>query len=879
MPHYINRINRFPFGILATLLVLTAVVSALAIFAGSDHTSADTLPQPFVTRLESGTPFSDVTCAPTGFELDGDIQVGTVPNVATPPPGDRSNCPGDDWSTINGAASSGGHDAVFIDDTPDIRACGANGNNPNDAVTAFDIGRNPTFPTSAFGCDDIALAAFTDCTTHTQGDKVDDGTYHIVEGGAQPKADIENFYSVIVGTTAYVGFERVATSGDTHLNVAFKQGGAILNQGECLGQDPGRSSGWTVNDLIANVNYSGGTLLPSVSVFRVEALFPADSDGNFPADLCQVTPGALEVDNFCLDPGIQVLALTNCTLFQPHSQVRCDEDNSNIEAGYWLATICDGTQDNPKGNSAGCRETSSLVEPPAPGNNGQPESQRSPRSFIEVSITSTLINPCFANLQVQSRASGESVTSALSDIGEASFPGCKIIIEKRDEATNQLIGGTTFTIEPNPFACLFDFAGDPNILTVTDNDANDQDPTDGIIELSPVCPGAYTVTETVAPDGWSINLIPETCEILVNAGSNECTVTIFDPLGDLTIFKREAGTGQLLAGAEFLIVPHPYWCTSDTKNGTPSPTADVDDSLTVTDNDANDEDPADGVIALGDVCIANYTVTEISAPAGYSLDPGDPQSCVVEEPDQACNVTFNNPLGDLTIFKVDTSGDPLTGAEFSITPNPFACHQPPGADPGTLFDGHPQDASGSATDGIIRLDRVCIAVYTVTETKAPDGFVALTDPLLCTVEEPDQSCEVTFVNQPNEACTPGFWQGGFGSTLWDEFPNDPDWAGDGTNPFAQDQLFNLFFAPHSALDGLTMFDLVSTGGGPIIQRATARFLVAAYLNAVFGVNQGFTPGGLAQAWQDAVTADTDEAFQDLFNILVPSFAPDCPIVP
>src|SRR5207249_4894157 len=52
-----------------------------------------------------------------------------------------------------------------------------------------------------------------------------------------------------------------------------------------------------------------------------------------------------------------------------------------------------------------------------------------------------------------------------------------------------------------------------------------------------------------------------------------------------------------------------------------------------------------------------------------------------------------------------------------------------------------------------------------------------------------------------EGCTPGFWQGGVGSQLWNQV-NDPDWTrrgGVGTNPFIQSTLFNSYFTPHSSL--------------------------------------------------------------------------------
>jgi hypothetical protein len=85
---------------------------------------------------------------------------------------------------------------------------------------------------------------------------------------------------------------------------------------------------------------------------------------------------------------------------------------------------------------------------------------------------------------------------------------------------------------------------------------------------------------------------------------------------------------------------------------------------------------------------------------------------------------------------------------------------------------------------------------------------------------------------PIQGCTPGFWQGGAGAPLWDEV-NDPDWTGEGTNPYIHTTLFNDFFnngPTDSRLDGLTMMDLVGSGGTSDSARRAARDMVAAYLN-------------------------------------------------
>lgn len=85
-----------------------------------------------------------------------------------------------------------------------------------------------------------------------------------------------------------------------------------------------------------------------------------------------------------------------------------------------------------------------------------------------------------------------------------------------------LAGGAKFLITPNPFsytqAIMNDSRYDPEFdtsaLLVTDNDPLfDSDPTDGIIELAGVKPGAYSVTEISGPAGFITNDNPAFGEI------------------------------------------------------------------------------------------------------------------------------------------------------------------------------------------------------------------------------------------------------------------------------------------------------------------------------------------------------------------------------
>jgi hypothetical protein len=151
-----------------------------------------------------------------------------------------------------------------------------------------------------------------------------------------------------------------------------------------------------------------------------------------------------------------------------------------------------------------------------------------------------------------------------------------------------------------------------------------------------------------------------------------------------------------------------------------------------------------------------------------------------------------------------------------------------------------------------------------------------------TSTDDDSSWTVTVhVVNCGEGCTPGFWQGGFGAQLWNEL-NDPQWAsngGAGTNPFIQTTLFNSFFTPQSSLNGKTMLDIVGTGGGNAWPRKAARDVVAAYLNASFGLSYPFTPAQIAQMWTNAVNAGGNAGFQAIHAQLAPANELGCDIPP
>ena len=157
---------------------------------------------------------------------------------------------------------------------------------------------------------------------------------------------------------------------------------------------------------------------------------------------------------------------------------------------------------------------------------------------------------------------------------------------------------------------------------------------------------------------------------------------------------------------------------------------------------------------------------------------------------------------------------------------------------------------------------------TVTNTVTATG--AFDDPASTSA---NADAEATVVGENcGGGCTPGFWQGGFGKELWDEV-DDPDWTdagGAGTNPFVTTDLFSTGpWGPSgiASIDTKTMLQIVGSGGGNSWARKAARDLVAAYLNASFGLGYPFSTATILADWDAAVDAGTSgfRAFHDKYG--------------
>ncbi len=213
--------------------------------------------------------------------------------------------------------------------------------------------------------------------------------------------------------------------------------------------------------------------------------------------------------------------------------------------------------------------------------------------------------------------------------------------------------------------------------------------------------GTYTVHEVTAPPGYQ--LAPDQ-SVTVQASQN--TVASYTGAAEehivpatVAIAKRDAETGAPLAGAVF-----------DVKYSTADNGAYDQDLGTCTTTASGSCAPAgnDGTSLLP----GNYRVEELSAPAGYYLDPASAVQDVSLTPGEAGTVTFSDfALGSLQLNKTgdDTAYDSVAGAVFSV-----AGPVPSSTGAGTLTVG---------TDGQSNvLGDLVPGTYTVTETVPPPGY-------------------------------------------------------------------------------------------------------------------------------------------------------------
>ncbi|MGH1314679.1 SpaA isopeptide-forming pilin-related protein [Bacillus toyonensis] len=198
-------------------------------------------------------------------------------------------------------------------------------------------------------------------------------------------------------------------------------------------------------------------------------------------------------------------------------------------------------------------------------------------------------------------------------------------------------------------------------------------------------PGKYTLKETKAPQGYK--LLKEEIEVVVEANKVvQVQVENAKELGSLQIIKKDAESGKVLAGAEFILKNESGQVVGETKT---------------TDKD--------GVVKFENVVPGKYTLEETKAPESYKALEVTVEVNIVANEVVKQEVTNEKVTGQFEIVKVDANDKTkrLAGAQFTLKD----------VKGNVVKEGITTDESG-----IVKVDGLVPGEYTLEETKAPEGY-------------------------------------------------------------------------------------------------------------------------------------------------------------
>lgn len=241
-----------------------------------------------------------------------------------------------------------------------------------------------------------------------------------------------------------------------------------------------------------------------------------------------------------------------------------------------------------------------------------------------------------------------------------------IVIKKYDEDTGFPLENAEFSVAKKGGSIVYE--------GMTDKE--------GKIKVEGLEEGWYTITELAPPKGYLI--AAESKDVYLEGG--KCVEVKFDNRlrPSLQIMKIDAETGEPLAGAKFKV----------------QKSEDKTVSEYVTDET--------GTIVIHDLDEAVYTVEEIEAPDGYTIDTDSHKDIALEWGKTKTLVFSDTRKPALEIIKVDAkTEEPLANAKFKITKT------------------EDDTVSEYMTDenGKITIQDLPEGIYTVEEITAPDGYI------------------------------------------------------------------------------------------------------------------------------------------------------------
>ena len=326
----------------------------------------------------------------------------------------------------------------------------------------------------------------------------------------------------------------------------------------------------------------------------------------------------------------------------------------------------------------------------------------------EKTISGYVINPETRSQTVAVRSDDAQVLTFYNS------PKGTLVIEKLDKVTGEPLSGAEFKITTASGELLAANEGFTSSNGIYTTDANGQ------IVLSKLNPATYIVTETKAPEGYELD--PTSQTVVINTADTQTLRFYNEPLATLTIIKKDADTGELLAGAAFTV-----------KDAAGMPIGEEKSYVT----------GDDGTVTLSGLTPNTaVVVSEDEPPRGY-WNGSDLQTAYLKS-GSLNTVTFENrKLGTLIIrkFVEGTNNQPLKGVAFRVTSGD-------GTDLGPDGGVYYTDAKGE----IVLSDLQPDIMVKIREIKTVDGYVMDGTPQEIRIIG-GQTQQLTFWNAPQQTLT------------------------------------------------------------------------------------------------------------------------------
>lgn len=341
--------------------------------------------------------------------------------------------------------------------------------------------------------------------------------------------------------------------------------------------------------------------------------------------------------------------------------------------------------------------------------------------------------------------SGSYLASADNGVAVITATNSPIAVQMVKQSDGTPLAGATFELTPADGFTFADGSTEAQTITI--------ESTSGATALTNLTANmTYILKETVPPAGYELNETEFTFTVAADgtivsaeadgytvSGSEIITITVNDEPIEVTLTKRNAD-GAALDGAEFTL--HGMFANAD---GTPSGT--VADRTVVVEN---------GTVALeGLIADQQYTLTETKAPEGYRVNTGtltftvntdgtltevEPAESYAIDADTATAITVIDQPTELDLIKLASDGTPLAGAEFTLAPDTER-----DADSRFVSDRSSIDlvVGEDGTVPTITGELIAGHAYVLAETKAPDGYALITEPLHFTVGPKGRAATLT----------------------------------------------------------------------------------------------------------------------------------------